>query len=32
MLKWAPSFSLDEGLERTIRWYRDLLSDEGAAK
>ncbi len=33
MLKWAPSFSLDEGLERTIRWYRDLLStNEGAAK
>jgi len=24
-LKWAPSFTLDEGLERTIAWYREAL-------
>jgi dTDP-glucose 4,6-dehydratase len=22
-LGWSPSVSLDEGLERTVRWYRD---------
>jgi CDP-glucose 4,6-dehydratase len=26
MLKWAPMFSLDEGLSRTIDWYRELLA------
>ena len=25
-LGWEPLFSLDEGLERTIEWYRDFLS------
>ena len=25
MLGWAPLFSLDEGLERTIAWYRETL-------
>jgi CDP-glucose 4,6-dehydratase len=25
MLTWAPQFSLDEGLERTIAWYREVL-------
>jgi len=25
VLKWAPQFSLDEGLERTIHWYREAL-------
>jgi CDP-glucose 4,6-dehydratase len=25
MLGWAPQFSLDEGLERTIAWYREVL-------
>ena len=24
-LGWAPLYSLDEGLERTIAWYRDAL-------
>lgn len=26
MLGWAPAFALDDGLERTIRWYRENLS------
>jgi CDP-glucose 4,6-dehydratase len=26
-LGWAPLFNLDEGLGRTIRWYRDYLGD-----
>lgn len=25
-LQWAPSFSLDEGLAQTIRWYRSHLA------
>lgn len=25
VLKWAPLFSLDEGLDRTIQWYREAL-------
>ncbi len=25
MLGWAPLFTLDEGLDRTIAWYRDAL-------
>lgn len=29
MLGWEPLFTLDEGLRRTIRWYRDFLG-EGA--
>jgi CDP-glucose 4,6-dehydratase len=24
-LKWAPQFTLDQGLERTIAWYREAL-------
>ena len=24
-LGWAPLYSLDEGLERTIAWYREAL-------
>jgi len=24
-LKWSPMFTLDEGLERTIAWYREAL-------
>ena len=24
-LQWAPAFTLDEGLERTVKWYRDFL-------
>lgn len=28
MLNWAPTFALDEGLRRTIQWYRDLLASE----
>ena len=25
MLKWAPQFTLDEGLDRTIAWYREFF-------
>ncbi len=25
LLKWAPEFTLDEGLDRTIAWYREAL-------
>jgi CDP-glucose 4,6-dehydratase len=28
MLDWAPMFTLDEGLERTIKWYREFLAPE----
>jgi CDP-glucose 4,6-dehydratase len=24
MLQWSPLFTLEEGLERTIPWYREL--------
>jgi len=27
ILGWKPSFSLDEGLRRTINWYMEFLSD-----
>jgi CDP-glucose 4,6-dehydratase len=26
MLSWAPLFTLEEGLERTIAWYREFLA------
>ncbi len=26
LLKWAPEFTLDEGLDRTIAWYREFFS------
>lgn len=26
ILNWKPVFSLDEGLEKTINWYRDFLN------
>jgi CDP-glucose 4,6-dehydratase len=26
MLNWTPLFTLTEGLQRTIQWYRDFLS------
>jgi len=29
MLDWQPLFTLDQGLDKTIRWYRDFLG--GAA-
>ena len=25
LLGWRPQFAMDDGLKRTIRWYRDLL-------
>jgi CDP-glucose 4,6-dehydratase len=25
MLNWAPQFTLDQGLDRTIGWYREVL-------
>ena len=27
VLSWKPQFTLDEGLERTIKWYSAFLSD-----
>ena len=26
MLDWCPAYTLDEGLQRTIAWYRDFLA------
>ena len=28
LLKWRPLFSLNEGLEKTVNWYRDFLDHE----
>lgn len=28
VLGWSPLFTLDEGLEHTISWYREFLSNE----
>lgn len=28
MLNWSPLFTLEEGLQRTISWYREFLSRE----
>jgi CDP-glucose 4,6-dehydratase len=25
-LSWAPLFNLEEGLERTVSWYREFLA------
>ena len=30
-LGWAPMFDLDEGLRRTIRWYRGFIMERAAA-
>ena len=27
MLNWSPLFTLEQGLERTIAWYREFLLD-----
>jgi CDP-glucose 4,6-dehydratase len=27
ILKWSPLFNLDKGLQRTIDWYREFLSE-----
>ena len=27
LLDWKPIFSLDEGLRRTVSWYRDYFAD-----
>ena len=27
-LHWSPLFDLDEGLKRTVAWYKDFLTDE----
>ena len=29
LLGWSPRVALDEGLTRTIAWYRNLLAAEG---
>jgi CDP-glucose 4,6-dehydratase len=28
MLGWKPDYTLDEGLERTIAWYREFLHEQ----
>ena len=28
MLNWSPLFTLDEGLEKTIAWYKDFFSGD----
>jgi CDP-glucose 4,6-dehydratase len=28
MLDWHPSYTLDEGLRRTVSWYTDFLAEE----
>jgi len=25
LLKWSPQFSLDEGIERTVAWFKENL-------
>jgi nucleoside-diphosphate-sugar epimerase len=30
-LAWKPTFDFDEGLRRTIEWYRALLGEEAGA-
>jgi len=30
-LGWSPRFSLDEGLRRTVAWYRGILGEHIAA-
>lgn len=30
VLGWSPLFTLDQGLERTVSWYREFLGDGGA--
>jgi CDP-glucose 4,6-dehydratase len=29
MLQWKPVFSLDQGLSRTIEWYRNMFEKAG---
>jgi CDP-glucose 4,6-dehydratase len=28
MLEWKPMYTLDEGLERTIKWYQNFLKEQ----
>ena len=28
VLDWAPRFTLEEGLDRTIAWYREFLGED----
>ena len=32
MLGWSPLFTLEEGLDRTIAWYRDFLAMSDARR
>ncbi len=32
VLDWAPHYTLDEGLDRTIGWYREFLGDTTLVK
>ncbi|MCA1567958.1 MAG: GDP-mannose 4,6-dehydratase [Acidobacteria bacterium] len=29
VLNWSPQFTLDEGLKRSVAWYRELLAEGG---
>jgi len=29
MLGWKPLYTPDEGLKRTVQWYREFLSESG---
>jgi CDP-glucose 4,6-dehydratase len=31
VLDWKPRFGMDEGLRRTIKWYREFLEENGAS-
>jgi CDP-glucose 4,6-dehydratase len=31
MLNWSPLFSLEEGIERTVRWYRQFFAEAGTS-
>jgi CDP-glucose 4,6-dehydratase len=32
MLNWKPQFDLDEGIQKTIQWYKDFLEDTSINK
>ena len=32
VLGWSPLFTLDEGLRRTVAWYRDHLRPQAARR
>ena len=28
LLSWSPCYSLDEGLDRTVAWYKEFFSSK----